>query len=136
MTRVRRRRSTANNCENRPDEQSRGASAVYRADACAAPPSPPPLIPAGCFEVKWDGIRAQLRVDHGRVTLRTRPGRDATSDFPELAELGAALRGRHPMWVIRGDSGASMFDARARDGRASRTAWGLRESEDEQIDGE
>lgn len=88
------------------------------------------------LEVKWDGIRAQLRVDHGRVTLRTRPGRDATSDFPELAELGAALRGRHPMWVIRGDSGASMFDARARDGRASRTAWGLRESEDELIDGE
>ena len=56
--------------------------------------------------------------------------------FRATGDLGVALRGRHPMWVIRGDSGASMFDARARDGRASRTAWGLRESEDEQIDGE
>lgn len=46
------------------------------------------------LEVKWDDIRAQLRVDRDRVTLRTRPGRDATSDFPELAELGDALRGR------------------------------------------
>ena len=46
------------------------------------------------LEVKWDGIRAQLRVDRGRVTVRTRPGRDATTDFPELAELGDALRGR------------------------------------------
>jgi hypothetical protein len=66
-------------------------------------------------------------------------GHEAPSENPlieGLERLGAALRGRHPMWVIRGDSGASMFDARARDGRASRTAWGLRESEDEQIDGE
>jgi ATP-dependent DNA ligase len=44
------------------------------------------------LEVKWDGIRAQLRIDRGRLTLRTRPGRDATAEFPELVELGEALR--------------------------------------------
>jgi bifunctional non-homologous end joining protein LigD len=43
-------------------------------------------------EVKWDGIRAQLRIDRGSLTLRSRPGRDATSEFPELAALGEALR--------------------------------------------
>ena len=43
-------------------------------------------------EVKWDGIRAQLRIDRGSATLRTRPGRNATSEFPEVAALGEALR--------------------------------------------
>jgi bifunctional non-homologous end joining protein LigD len=42
-------------------------------------------------EVKWDGIRAQLRIDRGSLTLRTRPGRNATSEFPELAALGETL---------------------------------------------
>ena len=37
-------------------------------------------------EVKWDGCRAQARVD-GRVCVRTRPGRDCTDQFPELADL-------------------------------------------------
>ena len=39
-------------------------------------------------EVKWDGCRAQARVD-GRVCVRSRPGRDCTEQFPELAELTA-----------------------------------------------
>ena len=43
-------------------------------------------------EVKWDGIRAQLRIDRGSLTLRTRPGRNATREFPELAVLSEALR--------------------------------------------
>jgi ATP-dependent DNA ligase len=43
-------------------------------------------------EVKWDGIRAQLRIDRGSLTLRTRPGRNATREFPELAALSEALR--------------------------------------------
>jgi bifunctional non-homologous end joining protein LigD len=43
-------------------------------------------------EVKWDGIRAQLRIDRGSLTLRTRPGRNATREFPELAALSETLR--------------------------------------------
>ena len=45
------------------------------------------------LELKWDGIRAQVRLERGRVTLRTRPGSDATSEFPELAPIGEAVRG-------------------------------------------
>src|SRR4051812_26977709 len=43
-------------------------------------------------EVKFDGIRAQLRVDGARGwCLRSRPGRDCSEQFPELTALAAAL---------------------------------------------
>src|SRR4051794_24860836 len=45
------------------------------------------------LELKWDGLRAQLRVDATcGWTLRSRPGRDCSSEFPEFAELATALR--------------------------------------------
>jgi hypothetical protein len=44
-------------------------------------------------EVKFDGIRAQLRVDGGRGwRMRSRPGRNCTAEFPELAALANALK--------------------------------------------
>ncbi len=46
------------------------------------------------MEVKWDGIRAQLRYDADRLCVRSRPGRDCTSEFPELADLQEPLAGR------------------------------------------
>jgi bifunctional non-homologous end joining protein LigD len=46
------------------------------------------------YEVKFDGMRAQLGVEHGEVRLRSRPGRDCTDAFPELAPLSAASRKR------------------------------------------
>jgi bifunctional non-homologous end joining protein LigD len=48
------------------------------------------------LEVKWDGMRAQLRYDGRRVCLRSRPGRDCTDEFPEIAEVAGAL-GRQPV---------------------------------------
>jgi bifunctional non-homologous end joining protein LigD len=43
-------------------------------------------------EVKFDGIRAQLRVDGAhRWSVRSRPGRDCTAEFPELRALAEAL---------------------------------------------
>jgi bifunctional non-homologous end joining protein LigD len=54
-------------------------------------------VPKGegwAVEVKFDGIRLQLRHDGRRVCVRSRPGRDCTEEFPELAAVGAAL-GRH-----------------------------------------
>jgi ATP-dependent DNA ligase len=51
-------------------------------------------LPSGdawAFEVKWDGCRAQLRYDGRSVSLRTRNGRECAADFPELAEIAAAL---------------------------------------------
>src|SRR5947209_727046 len=56
-------------------------------------PLPTALSAPWVLEVKWDGIRAQVRVERGRLTLRTRPGRDATCEFPELAPIGEAVRG-------------------------------------------
>jgi bifunctional non-homologous end joining protein LigD len=43
------------------------------------------------FEMKWDGMRALLVVEGGRVTVTTRTGNDATPRFPELRALGEAL---------------------------------------------
>jgi bifunctional non-homologous end joining protein LigD len=54
-------------------------------------------IPVGdgwALEVKFDGIRLQLRRDGRAVCLRSRPGRDCTDEFPELALIQGAL-GRH-----------------------------------------
>jgi bifunctional non-homologous end joining protein LigD len=42
-------------------------------------------------EIKLDGYRLQLRVDQGKVTLRTRKGLDWTVKFPEIAHAAAAL---------------------------------------------
>src|SRR4051812_10651271 len=47
------------------------------------------------LEVKWDGMRAQLRVGrNGAWCLRSRPGRACSDQFPELARLSDALHGR------------------------------------------
>jgi hypothetical protein len=50
-----------------------------------------PSTPGWALEVKWDGIRAQLRFDAGRVTVRSRSGRGCTGQFPELQAIAAAL---------------------------------------------
>jgi len=44
---------------------------------------PAPTRPGWGFEVKFDGIRAQLRYDGRRVCVRSRPGRDCTAESPE-----------------------------------------------------
>ncbi len=65
----------------------------------------PMLLKAGCppdtaaegygIEVKWDGIRGQVRVAaDGSVCVRSRPGRDCSSQFPELAAIAGALTHR------------------------------------------
>ena len=43
------------------------------------------------LEVKWDGMRAQVRFDGRRVTLRSRAGRDCTAQFGELRAIAEAL---------------------------------------------
>jgi bifunctional non-homologous end joining protein LigD len=43
------------------------------------------------FEMKWDGMRAIVAVEGGRIALTTRQGNDATARFPELRALGEAL---------------------------------------------
>src|SRR4051794_31697911 len=47
------------------------------------------------IEVKFDGIRAQLRVGGVRGwRVHSRPGRDCSAQFPELAGPAEALRAR------------------------------------------
>jgi bifunctional non-homologous end joining protein LigD len=52
---------------------------------------PAPSTAAWAMEVKWDGIRAQLRFDGHTVCVRSRPGRDCTAEFPELAAIAEQL---------------------------------------------
>jgi bifunctional non-homologous end joining protein LigD len=51
-------------------------------------------IPDGddwALEVKFDGMRAQLRWDGCTLCRRSRPGRDCTAEFPELGPIADAL---------------------------------------------
>jgi bifunctional non-homologous end joining protein LigD len=50
-----------------------------------------PVDDGWAFEVKFDGMRLQLRSDGRGVCVRSRPGRDCTEEFPELALIQGAL---------------------------------------------
>jgi bifunctional non-homologous end joining protein LigD len=43
------------------------------------------------YEFKWDGVRALITVDGGRIRIRSRQGNDVTVSYPELAGLGAQV---------------------------------------------
>ena len=51
----------------------------------------PPTGTAWLHELKLDGYRLQMRVDEGRVTLRTRTGLDWSARFPAVANAAKAL---------------------------------------------
>ena len=55
---------------------------------------PVPVGDGWAVEVKFDGMRLQLRRDGRAVCLRSRPGRDCSEEFPELAAIARAL-GHH-----------------------------------------
>ena len=46
------------------------------------------------YEVKWDGVRALVAVEGGRLTVTSRNGNDLTSNYPELRGLGLQLGSR------------------------------------------
>ena len=46
---------------------------------------------AWAYEFKWDGVRAVLYVEGGRVRALSRSDRDVTASYPELRGLGEAL---------------------------------------------
>lgn len=47
------------------------------------------------FEGKYDGYRMLVEVDHGRLRLQTRNGRDVTSEYPQLQPIADALAEHH-----------------------------------------
>ncbi len=51
----------------------------------------PPSGAGWAHEIKFDGYRVQMRVEDGRVSLKTRKGLDWTAKFPEIAEAASTL---------------------------------------------
>jgi bifunctional non-homologous end joining protein LigD len=51
---------------------------------------PLPLGDHWAYEVKWDGVRALVAVEGGRVRATSRNGNDITAAYPELAALDVA----------------------------------------------
>ena len=43
------------------------------------------------YEMKWDGVRALVRVEGGRITIKSRNDIDVTVSYPELRTLGEQL---------------------------------------------
>jgi hypothetical protein len=78
---------------------------------CWRAPAPMPAGDGWAFEVKFDGMRLQLRRDGRAVCLRSRPGRDCIEEFPELAPIHGTL-GRHGPYLA--------FDVLHLDGRSTR----------------
>jgi bifunctional non-homologous end joining protein LigD len=50
------------------------------------------------FEFKWDGVRALIRVEGGRLQIFSRAGNDVTTTYPDLADLGRQL-GSDQAWL-------------------------------------
>lgn len=46
---------------------------------------------AWAYEVKWDGVRALVAVEDGRLTVTSRNGNDVSSSYPELGRMGRQL---------------------------------------------
>ena len=69
---------------------------------------------AWAYEMKWDGMRALIAVEGGRVRATSRQGNDATSRFPELQGLGRALGSTAVVLdgeiVTLGDDGRPSFE--------------------------
>ena len=56
-----------------------------------ATPGPLPTGDGWAYEFKWDGVRAIVYVDGGRIRTLSRTDRDVTTSYPELRGLGEAL---------------------------------------------
>src|SRR5260370_19475597 len=61
----------------------------------------PPGADEFVAEVKWDGLRACVAVESGRVRAWSRSGREITAVYPELGAL-AAVAGRRSL-VLDGE---------------------------------
>ncbi|ATE84743.1 ATP-dependent DNA ligase [Sinorhizobium sp. LM21] len=85
-----------------------------RVDPCLATlvDVPPKSLSWG-FEVKWDGYRAALHIEPGRVRILTRGGHDWTSRFPSIAAdaptLGATTAIIDGEAVVLDEKGRSDF---------------------------
>ena len=69
--------------------------------------------PEWLFEVKWDGVRGIAYVEDGKVSVRSRAGREISLEYPELNDLATQLDAQEAIVdgeiVALDDSGRSVF---------------------------
>ncbi|MFM9633258.1 hypothetical protein ACKI10_37460 [Streptomyces galilaeus] len=73
----------------------------------------PELRPGWAAEPKWDGFRALVSVDAGRVMLRSRRGTEMLAVFPEIGAGAAQLPGATALdgeLVVRDAAGRLAFE--------------------------
>lgn len=58
----------------------------------------PPIGDEYIYEVKWDGIRAMISWEEGKVKMHTRNRNDVTSKFPELLDGEKAFRATNALF--------------------------------------
>src|SRR4029077_13711628 len=79
------------------------------------------------FEGKWDGYRLLVEADHGALRVRSRRGREVTSEYPQLRPLAADLADHHVVLdgeaVVLAESGVPSFHAMQNRGRGSRVEF-------------
>ncbi len=79
------------------------------------------------FEGKWDGYRLLVDVDHGRLMLRSRRGRDVTDEYPQLKALAADLADHHVILdgeaVALDESGVPSFGEMQNRARSTRVEF-------------
>ncbi|MCV7377920.1 ATP-dependent DNA ligase [Mycobacterium alsense] len=79
------------------------------------------------FEGKWDGYRLLMDVDHGRMRLRSRSGRDVTKEYRQFESLTEDLDDHHVVLdgeaVVLDKSGVPSFHAMQNRGRGSRVEY-------------
>jgi len=63
----------------------------FVAHELCTPVERPPSGEGWCHEIKFDGYRVQLRVEHGKAKLRTRKGLDWTEKFETIAKEASRL---------------------------------------------
>ena len=70
--------------------------------------------PDHMYEVKWDGIRAFVSLDEGRISIRSRSQRDITNAFPELLIPEEAFRATSALFdteiVCLNEKGQPLFE--------------------------
>jgi bifunctional non-homologous end joining protein LigD len=111
--------STAQRSSEGAGASRRGAGAALPSRRLPAPmlatPVDRPFSRSGwLFELKYDGIRALVALDSGRVSVVGRRGRDETSRYPEAAGIPAQLRAERAIVdceiVVLGEEGRPDFE--------------------------
>jgi len=96
-----------------PQDPSRQPMPRHVEPMLAKPGELPRDDAAYAFEIKWDGIRALLFSEGGRVRIESRNLLDITKQYPEFAALGEALGSREAVLdgeiVSFGEDGVPSF---------------------------